>query len=455
MTWLNPAAWLGLLAIVVPVLVHLLGRAHPARMEFPAIRFIGPTRQAPVRRARPSDLLLLAIRAAVIATAVTALARPHRPAASGTGQARVARAILVDTSASMTRSVTAGEPAVLAARREAARLAGEADAAIVVETGAPGDLVAGAVSWLSRHAGRRELVVVSDFQAGTIDSAALAVVGEGVGVGLHRVPQVPEPAPVSGEAWSGGRSLRIDARLQGSAVTARWSPAGTDRVEPFPVVLRAPPGDRPSADAARDAARRTARFVPAAGDRPVFVVAREDPGRAAVLAAATLPSRPWQGRFLVDLIDDAVLRDVAAGAEPDSVPPGPAPLVTVARSGSGDPVILAGASVVDGKDVLLLFPLADAGSVTMAALLAAAGRAAGASPAFAEAVPAFLPDEVLRRWERAPATAAGPPRGDDNPARWLWLAALGLLGVEALVRRLAAGAQRATDRPGEGRRAVA
>src|SRR5690606_1647172 len=104
MSWQNPAAFLGLLALVVPVLVHLLTRRRTRVLAFPTLRFIAPSRLLPVRALRPSDLALLALRCAIVILAVAALAAPR----FGSGERSAAndalvRVIVVDTSASMRR----------------------------------------------------------------------------------------------------------------------------------------------------------------------------------------------------------------------------------------------------------------------------------------------------------------------------------------------------------------
>jgi hypothetical protein len=53
---------------------------------------------------------------------------------------------------------------------------------------------------------------------------------------------------------------------------------------------------------------------------------------------------------------------------------------------------------------------------------------------------ATLADEDLARWRRdaAPVTTSAIPNANDGDGRWLWALALGLLGVEAWIRRSSA-----------------
>ena len=76
MMFQNPIAWLGLAAIAVPILVHLLGRRRARRLAFPTLRFVPASPLPPVRRDRLTDVPLLLVRVAAIATAAVALTQP-------------------------------------------------------------------------------------------------------------------------------------------------------------------------------------------------------------------------------------------------------------------------------------------------------------------------------------------------------------------------------------------
>ena len=76
MTWLAPLAMVGLAAVGLPVLVHWLARHEADRRRFPTVRFLPTTPPTSVRRHRLTDLTLLALRAAIVAAAALALARP-------------------------------------------------------------------------------------------------------------------------------------------------------------------------------------------------------------------------------------------------------------------------------------------------------------------------------------------------------------------------------------------
>jgi Aerotolerance regulator N-terminal len=81
MIWLHPALLFGLALTVIPVLLHLLMRAKPKKLVFPALRLIQNRKRTNVRRLRLRHLALLLLRMAVIALIVLAVARPSVPAA--------------------------------------------------------------------------------------------------------------------------------------------------------------------------------------------------------------------------------------------------------------------------------------------------------------------------------------------------------------------------------------
>lgn len=82
MSFLNPALLLGLGLVAIPVVLHLLLRARPKRLIFPALRLLQLRRTQNVRRLRLRHLWLLLLRMAVVAVIVVALARPSLPPAN-------------------------------------------------------------------------------------------------------------------------------------------------------------------------------------------------------------------------------------------------------------------------------------------------------------------------------------------------------------------------------------
>ena len=82
MSFLNPVYLLALGLVLVPVALHLLLRARPKKLIFPALRLIQSRRQQNSRRLRLRHLWLLLLRMLVIAALILALTRPTLPAAN-------------------------------------------------------------------------------------------------------------------------------------------------------------------------------------------------------------------------------------------------------------------------------------------------------------------------------------------------------------------------------------
>ncbi|MDP6116455.1 MAG: BatA domain-containing protein [Planctomycetota bacterium] len=74
--FLTPAILGGLLALGIPVLLHLRPRSKMRRIPFAAMRFLQPAMRRSSRRLRIQNILLLLVRLAVLLLVVMALARP-------------------------------------------------------------------------------------------------------------------------------------------------------------------------------------------------------------------------------------------------------------------------------------------------------------------------------------------------------------------------------------------
>jgi hypothetical protein len=104
MGFLAPLFFVGLAALAVPVLVHLVQRERKRVVEFPSLMFVQRIPYKSVRRRRIRHWFLLAMRAAAMALIIAAFARPFLPrgaaalAAAGGSRELV---ILLDQSASM------------------------------------------------------------------------------------------------------------------------------------------------------------------------------------------------------------------------------------------------------------------------------------------------------------------------------------------------------------------
>jgi hypothetical protein len=436
MTWQNPWGWLGLLTLVLPVLIHLLGRGRSRVERFPTLRFVETSRLLPTRRTRLHDLLLLAVRLAILAAAAAALAQPllHTARRRVAANAVLSRAIVVDTSASMHRTTATGESAMVAAQREAARLAAEAGNAVILEVAAPAAAIPGAMSWLEQQEGRGEVVVLSDFQRGALDSAASVRVPGDLGLRLMRIaPADTEPIAIRYHRGAVDVVARIVADTASTAVSWSPVPATTGTVA---VDLLAGPGEREAVDAATSAARGLGGPGALDSSRHVAIIYPGYPDHDALRQRAQALHSPWMTDFVARLRVDQLLVAATNSMTSDSVAPGLGG-VTVARSGTRGPAVVA----AQENSRLLLFVGDSPGSPLSAALIAATARALSMEPARAELERQTLTDATLSRWqrqipERAPARTGPEATSGASDARWLWLLALILLGAEALLRRM-------------------
>lgn len=104
MTFLHAAFLAGTLAVAVPIILHLVMRKQPRRLEFPALRFIKQRESTNRRQVKLRHWLLLALRCAVILLLAFALARPSIVTSSGVlgdQEAPVAAALVFDTNPRM------------------------------------------------------------------------------------------------------------------------------------------------------------------------------------------------------------------------------------------------------------------------------------------------------------------------------------------------------------------
>jgi Aerotolerance regulator N-terminal len=442
MIWQNPWAWLGLTAIAIPILVHLLARRQAVRVRFPTLRFLPVAPITAVRRHRLTDLALLAVRIAILTAAVAALAQPYIVTA-GRGRAASAllsRAIVIDTSASMARLSADGRPAREAARAMATTLEPRADSTTTIETDRLTGGLDAALPWLERAPGRREVVVISDFQRSALTSDAVRVLPADVSVRLIKVDVAQSSSTTTGPAMQvGARNVTSQTTLAPDRTDVEWTTSQSGGREP--VVLRTFAGaaERSAVDAAIEAARATG--VPATPlSKPVVLVFPAAPERAALIAGARAIDQPW----MFDAID-RVRRDrlVAAAAQTAGVPAneaGTAPnLVAVITTSTGRALVSAASAEIDGAATLLFFPTTSEGLLP-AALAAGVLRAEADSNQLAELEPETIPADTLRQWERPTGNIAltnasrRPPDGASD-GRWLWALALTLLALETWMRR--------------------
>ena len=82
MSLLHPALLYGLLLAAVPVVLHLLMRARPKKIDFPALRLLENVRKQNSQRMRLRHIGLLLLRILVLVLLVLAVTRPTLPAAN-------------------------------------------------------------------------------------------------------------------------------------------------------------------------------------------------------------------------------------------------------------------------------------------------------------------------------------------------------------------------------------
>jgi len=398
MTWVAPWALVGLLAVAAPVLVHWLARHQAQRIRFPTIQFLTRTSPVSVRRYRLRDLRLLAVRIAIVVAAVLALAQPVwvRP---GAPAPRPARAVVLDTSASLRRPLAGGRvgaPLGIDVAREAAAALTDAgtpaspDAPkVTVSTERLSEGVAQAAAWLATQAPPRELVVVSDFQVGALVESDLDAVPEDANVRLVPIgvsgPVPAAPAPARGQ-------LRVlVGREQASRAAAAEAAARATVHETTSEVIF---GDGTQNDL-------RGRFV---------LVFPSAPDRAALHQSAQPIDTPELFGWVADIRQE--LRRL------------------------GQPNELGG----DFRKIaseLMIFTDVDPGGEQAAALMAAILRVAG-PPVLsdAEREPDTLAAATLEGWQRVAAPRSSSGRaGDRSDGRWFWLVALLLMGLEGWMRR--------------------
>ncbi|HVY55332.1 MAG TPA: BatA domain-containing protein [Thermodesulfobacteriota bacterium] len=101
-SFLNPLFLIGLAAVALPVIAHLISRKSGVTKRFPAVRFLIASQGDASARSRLKDLLLLLLRAALIALLVLVFAKPalftYAPAGASDPKSL---AIVVDNSFSM------------------------------------------------------------------------------------------------------------------------------------------------------------------------------------------------------------------------------------------------------------------------------------------------------------------------------------------------------------------
>jgi hypothetical protein len=426
--WLIPAALWGLAAVTVPILVHLLTRQERRSIPFPSLRFLTATRLVALRHRRIHDWPLLLVRAAIVATAVAALAGPLliTPQRERAWNARTARAMILTGAPDEARIPKDEIESAFASR-------------VIPASPRIADTVRSAVEWLSTQPpAARELVVVGDVRVGMLEEADLAAVPAHVGIRfLPDTVSTPEPVvdvPILVAAEAEPRLKNAAARRDGESVEERRvqlnpretivsaASGSTDGGGSRPahrLEVNATGPDRPVADAALAALLSEGVVADAAGARHVIV---QWPGRDEPSSEA---SREY------------VAQTFRSAGQPGGRPEG---LQYIGSQNTRQPAWMRAVlervdmdGDVVGDALIVRLP----GRVTGADAVATLRRIASA--AFDDPTLPLEPQRIvagdLSRWSRPPGVTPDAIRQEEGDRRVLWALALALLALEAVLRR--------------------
>jgi hypothetical protein len=378
----NPLALLGLVAVGLPILIHLLGRYRSRIERFPTLRFIGASRLNPTRRRRINDWPLLLVRIGIVALAAIALSQP-RFRLGDAGPVATSRVVILDTSASV-----APRGGMLPDSNT-----GNVDG-ILIQTAHPSEAMESAVAWLTTRTGLREIVLNSDFQRSSIDTADLHVppgIGFSVALSAAKDPLVPEKQALP---FAQGDIGVIAGPTDLAGVTAAWRAIG--------------------------------RTVPSSTAGRIALIYKGAPAADSLYRAATPIDSAWMAHIVAVLDRDSTL--IAAGPAAASRPNARSDL-DVVGSRAGPPAIVAGRN----GDRLSLFVLADPGSLPSAALNAALARVTSHRVPASELDTAKWSAADLAPFERK-AEPTRDQTSDTSDARWFWLASIALIILETWMR---------------------
>ncbi|MEI6845916.1 MAG: BatA domain-containing protein, partial [Candidatus Firestonebacteria bacterium] len=99
-SFLNPLFLIGLAAMFIPIIIHMLLRKYAKRIRFPSFKFLTKSDKITSQN-RLKELILLAVRALLMALVVLAFARPYLVKSKLLRGDRVSAVIIIDNSYSM------------------------------------------------------------------------------------------------------------------------------------------------------------------------------------------------------------------------------------------------------------------------------------------------------------------------------------------------------------------
>jgi len=279
---------------------------------------------------------------------------------------------------------------------------------------------------VARDAGRSEIVVISDFQLGSLTAADVNAVP--AVIGLRFV--VLDSTHTAG-AFPGLRTLQADGNLPIAQEITLDGPR--TRVTMRQAATPAHEVDILSAPDQHDAVASLRRIVAAAG-------APELPGDrdlTLIFAGSPVPdvgplTPGWMTRAFLIASADEHLRAVASTYRGANRPGLSSPWVPVAQDAAGQALV----SVAAMKQQLVAFVSAAPTDLVAAAALQSLLSAVSPQPSWPEREVEGISASQLASWTRDAKPAAGrwkpQPPGD---ARWFWALALLLLVIEGIIRR--------------------
>ncbi|MBI4617227.1 MAG: BatA domain-containing protein [Planctomycetes bacterium] len=316
--FLAPAFLAGLLAVALPVLIHLVHRRRARTIPFPTIRLLKRIDQRLARRRRVEHWLVLALRCLVLVLAALALARPAFRSAGLAGKGSIAAVIIVDDSYSMART-EGGVPLSERARDAVLEVlgtlsSGDEVALLFPNASGPGD---SALSTdLASAAERMEAWSPSDGRSGL--DPALSAAGEILGESDRVRREIYVVTDLQARAWEGVDRNEVLGSMDGDIAVVLLACGG----EPAPNLALEGVDARPSSGSGKaplfvTAVVRNPGRVPASSVVRAALdgtVADEEPcrvapgGRATVELTVPAPSPGWHG-IEVTLGEDGLATD--------------------------------------------------------------------------------------------------------------------------------------------------
>jgi hypothetical protein len=265
LTWLYPWTWLALVAIALPIVIHLQARNGSA---FPAVGVPAPG--SAVSRRSLQDVPLLLVRVLLVLLSIAALAGPIviTPERQARWATHVARAILLDDQGAPTDDE----------RRSAAVSA-------VFARSEAGDAIADAVRWLRvQSPAHREIVVLSAFRRGAVAPSDFQGIPPEIGLRLIRTGggNGVREREIVRLHLRGRRVVRVTERVTLTATSTEVEEIQVEPVDSVPITVGASAEERADASAGLRAVLRRGVLLPPAGlMQPIEVAWTGDAGSLA------------------------------------------------------------------------------------------------------------------------------------------------------------------------------